>query len=84
MCIRDRLGGVDAVSSATPLSVLKSSGTLPQGLRVLDLFLGKTGGCLGEVCTAAILVGAVYLLIRRVISWRVPVSYTHLAAVVGV
>ncbi len=76
------LGGVDAVSSATPLSVLKSSGTLPQGLRVLDLFLGKTGGCLGEVCTAAILVGAVYLLIRRVISWRVPVAYLGTVAII--
>ncbi len=62
----------DAVSSATPLAVLKGSeGTLPS---LLDLFLGKCGGAIGEVCSAALLLGFVYLLVRRVITWHIPVS----------
>lgn len=62
---------VDGVSGATPLALLKSG----QSVNVVDLFWGFTGGSIGEISTVAILLGAVYLLARRVISWIIPVSY---------
>ncbi len=63
--------GVDALSSATPLMQI-SQGTTPS---LLDLFVGRVGGAIGEVSAAALLVGFVYLLIRRVITWHIPVVY---------
>ena len=59
---------VDSVSSATPLSAAEMPG-------LLDLFLGKHGGAIGETCVAALLVGGIYLLVRRVISWQIPVVF---------
>lgn len=64
----------DVVTSATSLVGLKNGNT-PQPFDILQLFLGNTGGCIGEVCTGALLLGGVYLLIRRVITWHVPVAY---------
>ena len=63
--------GVDTSAGATPLSVLANGETV--GL--LDLFLGKCGGALGETSALALLIGGIYLLVRRVISWHVPVSF---------
>ena len=68
-------GAADAVSSATPLAVLKGmegGGTLPS---ITNMLLGVRGGCLGETSAAALLLGGVYLLIRRVISWHTPVAF---------
>ena len=62
---------VDAVSSATPLMQI-SEGTTPA---LLDLFVGKCGGAIGEVSAAALLAGFIYLLVRRVITWHIPVVY---------
>lgn len=62
---------VDGVSSATPLAVLKSGGSVD----LLDAFLGFKTGCIGEVSVLAILIGAAYLLIRKVISIRIPAVY---------
>lgn len=59
---------VDTVAGATPLA----SETLPS---LLTLFLGNYGGAIGETCTAALLLGGVYLLVRRVITWHNPVVY---------
>lgn len=58
----------DATSSATPLS----GGEMPS---VLDLFLGNHGGSLGETCALALLLGGVYLIVRRVITWHTPVVF---------
>ena len=63
----------DAVASATPLASLKA-GVLPEGMTVLDLFLGKTGGCIGELSELMILIGGIYLICRRVIRWHIPVA----------
>lgn len=84
----------DAVTTATPLAVLGSidktadlsvetvkllgSGELPS---LLKMFFGVRGGCIGETCAAALLLGAAYLLARRVISLAIPVSYIGTAAV---
>ncbi len=65
-------GGVDAVSVATPLMAMREGGALPS---YLDLFLGRIGGSLGETSAAAILLGFIWLLARRVISWEIPVLF---------
>ena len=65
----------DALSSATPLVLLKGtegSGTLPS---ITNMILGVRGGCIGETSAIALVVGGVYLLIRRVISWHTPVAF---------
>ena len=59
---------VDAVASATPLT----SGEMPT---LLDTFLGSYGGAIGETCTAALLLGGIYLIVRRVITWHIPVVF---------
>ncbi|MBQ3533287.1 MAG: RnfABCDGE type electron transport complex subunit D [Oscillospiraceae bacterium] len=64
---------VDVVSSATPLEQLAKGGEdLPS---LLDMFLGLHGGAIGETCAAALLVGFVYLLVRKVITWHTPVVF---------
>ncbi len=64
----------DTVSSATPMALL-SSGAAHKVPDVLDLFLGNCGGALGETCTLAILLGFIYLLARRVITWHTPFAF---------
>lgn len=65
---------VDTVSSATPLAILSGTSTdkLPS---VTDMLFGLRGGALGEVCAVAIIIGGVYLLVRKVISWHTPVAF---------
>ena len=71
-----RLPGWDAVSSATPLALIKKGseavGTLPQ---ISDLFMGNIGGTIGETSVLALLIGAAYLLIRRVITFELPLAF---------
>lgn len=75
----DYAATADAVTMATPLGILKEGGgELPS---YLDLFLGNTGGCLGETCALAILIGGAYLIARRVISPVIPVTYLATVAV---
>lgn len=62
----------DAVASATPLASLKT-GSLSVSLA--DLFFGKTGGCIGEVSALLLLAGGIYLLVRKVIRWQIPVAF---------
>ena len=74
----------DAVSAATPLSYLKHfdgalAGELPS---LKEMFLGLRGGCIGEVCIAALLIGGIYLCIRRVIKPVVPLCFIGTVAVV--
>ena len=57
----------DALAGATPLATGTASYT--------DLFLGNISGCLGEGCTLALLIGGVYLLVRKVITWHTPVCF---------
>ncbi|MBU1125321.1 MAG: RnfABCDGE type electron transport complex subunit D [Candidatus Omnitrophica bacterium] len=68
----------DAVTSATPLMMFKEGkvGTLVEmGISYWDLFLGRRGGCLGEVCIIALVCGAAYLLWKRYIWWQTPFSF---------
>lgn len=68
---------LDGVSGATPLAVLKNQGT-PD---LFDMFLGTTAGTIGETSAIALLIGGVYLIIRKVISYRIPVFYIGTVAV---
>jgi electron transport complex protein RnfD len=64
----------DAITQATPLAILKEGKILPH-LSYWDLFLGRRGGCIGEVCILVLLLGALFLLIKGYISWHIPGSY---------
>lgn len=75
------LTAVDAVSAPTPMSFLHEGALPPQGLDVM--FLGQRGGCMGEVSAFMLLLGLVYLLLRRVISLRIPLSYLGTVAVIA-
>lgn len=64
----------DAVSSATPLALLEAGQTdaMPS---ILNMLLGVRGGSLGETGILALLLGGIYLLARRVITWHTPVCF---------
>lgn len=62
----------DAVSSATPLVLAKKGEELPS---YFDMFIGKTGGSLGETCALALLLGGLYLAARKIISLAAPLSF---------
>lgn len=64
----------DAVTAATPLAILGAGGT--EGLpTLLQMFLGARGGSMGETSCLALLIGGVYLIARKVISWHTPVAF---------
>lgn len=77
--------GMDAVTYATPLAVLKGGNVALPVEQVLssgayatsiwEMFLGTTGGTIGETSTIAILIGALYLFAKKIISWRIPLTY---------
>ncbi|MDI3477773.1 MAG: H+/Na+-translocating ferredoxin:NAD+ oxidoreductase subunit [Thermoanaerobacterium sp.] len=72
---------IDGIASATPLAIIKgteASGELPS---LFNMFIGLKGGTIGEVSIFALLIGAVYLLIRKVITLRIPLSYILTVAV---
>ena len=71
----------DTVASATPLALLKG-GMVFGRISYLDLLLGRRAGCIGEVCIAALLAGALFLLARRYISWHIPVTFIAAVAVI--
>jgi RnfABCDGE-type electron transport complex D subunit len=73
--------GVDAISSATPMSYLHA-GVMPP-LSLGQLFLGQQGGCLGEVSSVMLLLGGGYLILRRVISIRIPAAYLGTVALLA-
>ena len=63
----------DATSAATPLAVIAGGeGQLPS---LLQMFLGARGGSMGETSCLALLIGGVYLICRKVISWHTPVAF---------
>ena len=68
------LGGVDLVATATPLEIIKL-GTDAELPSLLDMFLGNRAGAIGETSALALILGGVYLIVRRVIKWQVPVIY---------
>ena len=63
----------DATTGATVLSLL-NEGALDKMPTLCDMFLGKMGGSLGEVSALALLLGMVYMLWKKIITWHIPVS----------
>ncbi len=84
--MRPLFGSVDsvAVSSATPLTSMLGDSIGAMGVSNLDLLLG-TGvmGCIGETCKIALLVGFVYLVVRRVVKWQWPVIYVAVCGLIS-
>ena len=71
----------DAVTAATPLSYM-ASGSLP-AQSVLSMFTGNVGGCMGEMSAILLLLGGIYLIVRKVISCRIPVAFLGTVAVIA-
>ncbi len=71
--------GVDGVTAATPLHHMVMPALPEESL--LDMFLGNIPGCIGEISTVALLLGGVYLIARKVISYRIPTAYLGTVAV---
>ena len=71
---------VDIVTEATPLAAMHQ-GQMPEA-SLLDMFLGNIGGCIGETSALLLLLGLVYLVIRKVITLRIPLSYIATVALV--
>ena len=65
-------GLFDAVSTATPLSMMKFDHSVTS---TLYLLLGNTGGSLGETCAVALILGGIFLIIKKYMDWRIPLSY---------
>lgn len=72
----------DAMTSATPLNMLKTEaeGTMPT---LLSMFVGSRAGSLGETCAIALILGGIYLVVRKVISPVIPLCYIGTAAVIS-
>lgn len=80
--------GVDAVTSATPLGILSHEETglaavRDAGYSNMDLFLGNTGGCIGEISALAVLIGGLILLFTKVVSPHIPVAFIATVFVIG-
>lgn len=73
----------DVVTAATPMAYLHANNLadLQSTYSVMDMFLGKIGGSLGEVSALMLILGGAYLLIRKVITWQIPVAYIGTVAV---
>lgn len=85
----------DGVTGATPLAIIKNGdkatavadllasgdGKTQVATSVLKMFLGTIGGTIGETSALALLIGAAYLLIKKVITWRIPVCYIGIFAI---
>jgi len=72
---------VDAVTAPTPLAAMHQ-GQMPAD-SLLDMFLGNVGGCLGETSALLLLIGFAYLLIRKVITPRIPLAFMGTVAVIS-
>lgn len=71
----------DVVAGATALVSLKN-GTLPS-YSIIDMFLGNTPGVIGEVSALLLIAGGIYLIVRRVITWHIPVTFIATVAVIS-
>lgn len=67
------VSGIDAVSSATPLTQIKQTGETATSL--FDMFIGRHSGTIGETSIIALLIGAIFLLVTKIIDLRIPLTY---------
>jgi electron transport complex protein RnfD len=73
------------VTGATPMGLLKENGVQAalENHSYMDMFLGNIGGALGEVSALALIIGFIYLLIRKHVSWHIPVAYIGTVLVIS-
>jgi len=82
------LPAADTVTGATPLGALKTAifehGTITAvpHLNLMDPFLGNVGGSLGEISALALILGGIYLIIRKIIKWHIPIFYIGTVALI--
>lgn len=70
------LVGVDAVTAATPMAMIgEDFAALTARYSVSEMFIGFIGGSMGEISSMMLLIGGIYLIVRKVISWHTPVAY---------
>jgi electron transport complex protein RnfD len=77
-----KTGYIDAITGATPLAILKEGIKNGESLSQLmekipstmQMFLGKMGGSMGEVAAIALLIGFTYMLVKKIITWHIPIS----------
>ncbi|MBQ3182342.1 MAG: RnfABCDGE type electron transport complex subunit D [Clostridia bacterium] len=69
----------DIIAGATPLASLKE-GIAPD-IGIFDLFIGNKSGCIGEISVMLLIIGGLYLLLRRVITWHIPIAFLGTVAV---
>ena len=79
------MGAADLITTATPMAMMKSGdfAALMDKYDVAAMFLGRIPGCIGEVSAAALLLGGIYLMWRKVINWQIPVAYIGTVAVLS-
>ena len=75
------VSGIDAIAGATPLASL-GKGAFPEDVTLFDMILGNTGGCIGEVSAVLLILGGIYLLCTKVITWHIPVAFIGTVALV--
>ena len=76
-------GFADAVTGPTTLGLIKEGGDLTQLPSYVDMLVGQMGGSFGEVSAIALLIGAAFLLWKRIITWHIPVSFIATVFVVA-
>lgn len=76
--------GIDAIATATPLAILK--GTAESGLELPSLtqmLMGRIPGSLGETASLLLIIGGIYLIAKKIISWRIPLAYIGTVAIIA-
>lgn len=73
----------DVVTTATPLGIIKSTQGFENLPSIFNMFMGTIGGCIGETSAFALLLGGLYLVLRRVITLHIPLSFVGTVAVLS-
>ncbi len=77
----DQLSKADLIATSTPLDALAKNVAPSEDM--FSVFIGECAGCIGEVSALLLLVGALYLVVRKIITWHIPAAYLLTVAVLG-
>ena len=66
---------IDGTTMATPMTYMYTGEAMPAVINFKNMFLGNMPGCIGEISSLALLIGVIYLFVRKVITWRIPTSF---------
>ena len=78
-----KYANIDSLTAATPLGIIKFEGKANLAINYFDMFTGNIGGSLGETSALAIMIGGVFLLLKRYADWRIPVSFLGSVFIIG-